>query len=255
MQGDVHPNDEGDHPDTLDDMAGIGERASSLNLKGCAPVLIAAVVIITILIAVINSRDDDSDQPSTSATPSTAASETPSESPSETPSETPTESPSEPPSETADPSTAASTPGEGTPPGSRRYEGNSGDQIGCIACDGLSRYLSVEHPGVGVGDGARPKLEVVWPENGSFTEFGATVSGANQGRYGFAVLANGTSYTAGCAMEIGQTSCQAPSSAKIKKGDRVAIIIGEAGTMVNGKPASRGDFTVSWWFVFQPAGG
>ena len=232
MQGDVHPPGEGDNPDPIDDMAGIGERARSLNLKGCAPVLIAAVVLITDL----HRRDQQPRRRLGQAVgdaPSTAASETPSETPSRDPVETrashPARRPARQPARQPSPSAAASTPGEGTPPGSRRYEGKSGDQIGCITCDGLSRYLSVEHPGVGVGDGARPKLEVVWPENGSFTEFGATVSGPNQGRYGFAVLANGTSYTAGCAMEIGQTSCQAPSSAKIKKGDRVAIIIGEGG--------------------------
>ena len=101
MQGDVHPPSEESSPDPIDDMAGIGERARSLNLKGCAPILIVAVVLITIFIGVLASRDDDSDNPSATSSrrparphprPRRVAAETPSETPSESPSETPSPS-------------------------------------------------------------------------------------------------------------------------------------------------------------------
>jgi Fungal mating-type pheromone len=246
MEGDVHPSGEGNVPDPVSDMADIGERAGgALNLKGCAPILIVAVVLIVIVIGVLKATDDDkpssaTESPSASASESASPSETSSASPS--PSPEPSESPSASEDESEDPSAET-----------ERFSGTSGGQIGCITCDGQSRYLHLEHPGVGVGDAARPGMEVVWPRNGKFVEFGADISGPNQGRYGFALFANGTSYYAGCTMEIGQTSCSAAAKTKVKKGDRITIIIGEGGTMNGTQPASRGEFVVNWYFLFQPA--
>ena len=96
-------------------------------------------------------------------------------------------------------------------------------------------------------------MEFDWKKDGQFTEFGANISGPNKGRYGYNLFANGTTYMAGCAMEIGQTSCREQRPNDVAEGDRIAIIIGEGGTMVDGKPASTGNFRVDWWFVFVPA--
>ena len=78
----------------------------------------------------------------------------------------------------------------------------------------------------------------MWKQKGQFTEFGANISGPNKGRYGYNLFANGTTYMAGCSMEIGETSCRQQRPNDVAKGDLISIIIGEGGTMVNGgRPA------------------
>jgi hypothetical protein len=142
---------------------------------------------------------------------------------------------------------------EDIPEGATLYTGTSGDQLGCITCDGQSRFLSIKHPGVVVGNEGMTSQAVTWPESGQILEFGANLSGPNKGRYGFNVFSGPTTYLNGCSMEIGEVSClQAREAPHVEKGMPLVIIIGEGGTMVNGKPASKGDFTVDWWFVFQP---
>ena len=246
-------------PDAIDQEAGRAFDLLPESLRGCAPVVaIGVLLLILVLIALGFSQnwfEDDpppgtssSTSPSTSQSSSESASPSPGESPGESPSEFPSESPSQP--ETGGTYTPPAE--EDLPAGAVLYTGSSGGQIGCITCDGASRFLSIERPGVGVGDLARPEQEVVWKANGQFVEFGANLSGPNKGRYGYNLFANGTTYMAGCAMEIGQTSCQQQRPNDVAAGDRITIIIGEGGTMVNGQVASRGDFTVDWWFVFRP---
>ena len=91
--------------------------------------------------------------------------------------------------------------------------------------------------------------------------FGSNLhTSTNKGRYGFALFRNvpatppttspsgeaDSQYRAGCAIEVGQTSCKSDTKGQpIVNGDRVTIIIGEAGTGV-------GDYSADWWFVFQP---
>ncbi len=133
------------------------------------------------------------------------------------------------------------------------HEGTSAGEIGCITCDGQSRFVHIENDSITAGDPNRASQEIVWPEDGEVIEFGANVSGPNKGRYGFNLFAHGTEYRNGCSMEIGQTSCMQQTVSQFKAGDRVTIIIGEGGTLDDeGVPASVGDFVVSWWFVFQP---
>jgi hypothetical protein len=91
---------------------------------------------------------------------------------------------------------------------------------------------------------------------GKVISFGANFHTAtNNGRYGinlYRVVKGPTAdansdFRAGCALEIGQTTCVDPRGAPIVEGDKVAIVIGEAGN-----PGARGDYTMDWWFVFQP---
>ena len=186
-------------------------------------------------------------------------------------SDDPSDDPSEDPSEdgaTDGPLTSADLPDDGVglpgdvfappavedlPEGAVLYTGSSGDPIGCITCDGGSRFLSIEHPGVVVGDVGMTSQATPWPEAGQVLEFGANLSGPNKGRYGFNVFNGPTTYLSGCSMEIGSTSClQAREGPHVEKGMPLVIIIGEGGTMKGNQPASRGDFVVDWWFVFQP---
>jgi hypothetical protein len=131
------------------------------------------------------------------------------------------------------------------PKGAILLQGQSGDDIGFIAGDGQNRYLSLNGPGVSVGD--PNKVAVTWDKGaGKVVSFGANLhTGANKGRYGFAVFRNPT-YLAGCAIEVGQTSCKSDTAGQVMaNGDSITIIIGEAGT-------GTGDFSSDWWFVFQP---
>jgi hypothetical protein len=131
------------------------------------------------------------------------------------------------------------------PKGAILLQGQSGDNIGFIAGDGLNRFLSLNGPGVSVGD--PNKVAVAWDKGaGKVVSFGANLhTGTNKGRYGFAVFRNPT-YLAGCAIEVGQTSCKSDTAGQVMaNGDSITIIIGEAGT-------GTGDFSCDWWFVFQP---
>ena len=142
---------------------------------------------------------------------------------------------------------------EELPSGAQLFEGTSGGELGCITCDGQSRFIHITNSTTAAGDAQRPAQEVVWPENGEIVDFGVTVSGPNRGRYGFNVFANGE-YRNGCALEIVQTSCQMNQPpTPLLAGDRVTIIVGEGGiTNEDGTPASVGVFVVDWYFVFQP---
>jgi hypothetical protein len=257
-------------PDPIDDMAEGMEKASGINLAGCGSLVIIAALVIAAVVYMTKLRDDSADPCQKAAGSIGAAADScpaPVSSDSaddEASSESVTDSPNAEESDSEAPEDAASTDTAGNPlygppdedalpPGAVLYQGSSGDQIGCITCDGASRFLSIEHPGVGVGDPARPAMEIVWKEKGQFAEFGANISGPNKGRYGYNLFANGTTYMAGCSMEIGQTSCRQQRPNDVARGDRISIIIGEGGTMVNGQVASKGNFIVDWWFVFVPA--
>jgi hypothetical protein len=235
-------------PDAVGEMARSAEDVAPNSLRGRSPILLVGILAIISVIVIsavaVGPRsllgDDD---PSPSSSPSASAS--PSEPPS--PSETPWESPSEPP-----PGGRYKPPAEADlPPGARLYRGTSGFFLGCITCDGASRFISIYSPGVSVGNAA--ESDVVWRKDGQFVEFGAYASRPNKGRYSFGLLANGTTYLAGCSMEIGQTSCREQRPHDVAKGDRIVIIASEAGTMVNGQVASTGNFRVDWWFVFVRA--
>ncbi|HSV40072.1 MAG TPA: hypothetical protein VLI04_15035 [Nocardioidaceae bacterium] len=141
------------------------------------------------------------------------------------------------------------------PAGQVLYQGTSGGQLGCIACDGQSRFISIEDSTTGLGDAARAGQEIVWPENGVVVDFGIQIPQPNEGRYGINLFVNG-GYSVGCPIETGSSSCrvlagQEPSP--LATGDRVTIIVGEQGIVdENGVPVEEGDFVLEWWFVFQP---
>ncbi|MEY2451348.1 MAG: hypothetical protein QOD92_922 [Acidimicrobiaceae bacterium] len=148
---------------------------------------------------------------------------------------------------TAGGGTAAIPPPASIPPGAILLQGQSGDNIGAIAADGQFRFVSLTGPGVSVGKPA--PVETVWDHGtGKIVQFGANLhTGNNQGRYGVAAFRNvDQSYTAGCAIEVGQTSCRSDRpGAVISDGEKIVINVGEAGTGV-------GDYSFDWWFVFQP---
>ena len=58
---------------------------------------------------------------------------------------------------------------------------------------------------------------------------------------------NASEYRAGCAIEVGTTSCHSDTPGTLAAGDVVSIIVGETGE-------AGGNVSVDWWFVFQPDG-
>ena len=112
-----------------------------------------------------------------------------------------------------------------------------------------------------VGDAAGTGIAFTWEKAGKVVSFGANLNtGSNKGRYGFNVFRNVPAsppttyptgeadgpYRAGCAIEVGDTACRSDrAGAPLAPGDKVTIIIGEAGT-------GTGTYTCDWWFVFQP---
>ena len=241
-------------PDADEELAHDFRGMLPRSLRGCSPVLLIGIVLIMMILTALGFSQDwfAADEPSSGSSPAastraTSPSTSPSTSDSASPSESASESASEPPT-----GGSYKPPAEADlPPGARLYRGTSGFFLGCITCDGESRFLSIAYPGVSVGNAAQ--MEFVWKKKGQFVEFGANASGPNKGRYGYNLFANGTTYMAGCSMEIGQTSCRQQRPNDVAKGDRIVIIVSEGGTMVNGQVASKGNFRVDWWFVFVPA--
>lgn len=134
-------------------------------------------------------------------------------------------------------------------PGQQLFQGSSGDQVGYIAQDGAFRFLSLEHPGVVVGNDGIASQATIWETTGMVVQFGVRTSAAtNDGRYGFNLFVNGSNYVSGCTLEIGQTSCLFELRGELLAGDSVVIIVGEAGNLTE-----TGDFTFDWWFVFEPS--
>ena len=134
-------------------------------------------------------------------------------------------------------------------PGQQLFQGSSGDQVGFIAQDGAFRYLSLERPGVVVGPEGLTSQAMIWPTTGTVISFGVRTSAAtNDGRYGFNLFVNGTDYQSGCTLEVGQTSCFFHLRGDLTAGDSVVFQIGEAGHL-----EETGDFTLDWWFIFEPA--
>ena len=135
------------------------------------------------------------------------------------------------------------------------YQGTSGAQLGCIACDGQSRFIHITRSTTALGDTERAGQEVVWPEDGEVVDFGVRIPQPNEGRYGINLFVNG-GYSVGCPIETGSSACRVLEGQKpspLKAGDRVTIIVGEQGILdKNGVPAEDGDFVLEWWFVFQP---
>lgn len=146
-------------------------------------------------------------------------------------------------------------PPSSIPPGAILFQGQSGDQIGCIACDGAARYVALGGPGVVVGEAAAMGIAKTWDVAGHVTSFGATLhTASNKDGYGMSLFRlakssasdNDSPYRAGCAIEIGQTSCTSQTAGSpVLPGDIVAIGVNEAGT-------GTGDYSFDWWFVFQP---
>lgn len=146
-------------------------------------------------------------------------------------------------------------------PGAKLFKGESGDPIGFIAQDGASRFISLDAPGVAKGDAAGRAIAIVWDFGpGKVTSFGANLHTTdNKGRYGVNLFRNvsptgattGTTaelYLHGCAIEVGQTSCEVDlAGPPVVDGDKVTIIIGE-----QGHADATGAFSMDWWFVFQP---
>jgi hypothetical protein len=135
------------------------------------------------------------------------------------------------------------------------YEGTSGGELGCIACDGQSRFIHIARSTTKSGDAQRAAQEMVWKDDSVVVDFGVRIGKPNRGRYGINLFINGT-YGAGCAIETGSTSCRLDPAREwppLKAGDRVTIIVGEAGTVdEDGVPIEKGDWVLNWWFVVEP---
>jgi hypothetical protein len=150
------------------------------------------------------------------------------------------------------------------PRGDQLFSGSSGDnQIGCIACDGGTRFLHPNGTSTDIASGAPGPSPVAdkWEITGHVVAFGANLhTPDNVGRYGIALFRNARAdptapapaddspYRAGCAIEVGHTSCRSnKAGAELVPGDMVSISIGEAGNV-----KAKGDYSIDWWFVFEP---
>ena len=143
------------------------------------------------------------------------------------------------------------------PQGVMLFTGSSGGPIGCIACDGQSRFLALDREGVGVGNVSAAEFERQWDLDGEVLQFGARITAPNKGRYGVNLWIDGATYGPGVALEIGERSAEYQWSPErdgtLRAGTRMAIIVGEAGTVDDeGVPTAQGDYELEWWFTFQP---
>ncbi len=88
------------------------------------------------------------------------------------------------------------------------FTGSSGAPIGCIGCDGQSRFLALEREGVGGGNASAVQFERPWDLDGKVLRFGARITAPNKGRYGVNLWIDGATYGPGVALEIGERSAQ-----------------------------------------------
>ena len=139
------------------------------------------------------------------------------------------------------------------PAGAELLQGSSGGPIGCITCDGQSRFLHLRNNTTAAGGDQQSDQEILWPEDGTIVDFGVTISRPNRGRYGINLFVN-SGYSNGCALETGQSACRMNQAGeRLLTDDRVTIIVGEGGTVdERGVPVDDGDFVLEWWLVFQP---
>lgn len=217
-----------------DDVAGmVGGKGCGQKMAGLVMAVVIMIVLL-IIFAALNKNNDPNGDASSKTKTSTSDDAVTSSSEAEKPKEKPAPA-------------GAPAPSAGDLSDTEVLFKGTGGPIGPIANDGKSRYLALDKPGISVGT---PPAGYVMTESGGITSFGATLHTAtNQGRYGIAVFEPSTQkYLAGCAIEIGQTSCQVkyPKGIAVKKGQSLVVIVGEAGNLVE-----KGDFDLDWWFVFQ----
>lgn len=219
-------------PEELDEQLSDPRGLSDAKRAGCGAAIIAGLIVAAIVAILGLPRGDGTGATATASPTATAEEPTP------TAAATGTDTP-------------AGTPGENVISPPTQFDGESGGPIGCITCDGQPRFLHIERSGVGVGAPDRAAHQIEWPTDGVVTEFAVSVTGANRGNYSFNIMV-GDAVELGCAITPGQTSCENSTGELIlDEGDLVTIVITEAGTTVEGAPADRGEFSVSWRFVFS----
>jgi hypothetical protein len=181
-----------------------------------------------------------------------------------------------------DPNAPVTIPGATSPPnpadlpaGAILFQGDSGDEIGCIPCDGAFRVMSIEHPGVTLSGAGGPQetalMSAPLTANGLVTRLGVQLSSADGGKWTLNVRCRSTEspgssgsptdvpvnatpgttgYAMACSVPQGATACvnwSPPEGRLVKAGDRLALAVGNPGD-----PITQGHFTMHWWFVFIP---
>lgn len=249
------------------------------NLKGCLPpALVGVIAIIAVIILMVN-RDDGSSAsadcpasaPSLGADPPLQLISATQSCPSEDQADDAAEGDDEGDADEGEQGDGADGPGgpvevsdgvttnvakpseDDLPEGAMLFSGSSAGPIGCIPCDGQSRFMSVEADGAVVGNAAAGSVATTWEEDGQITSFGARLSTPNPGgRYGINFFyADTFEYGPGVAIEVDQQSAEyqwTPSrDGTVHAGRPVVIIVGEGGNTV-----ATGEWSLEWWFVFQP---
>ena len=131
--------------------------------------------------------------------------------------------------------------------------------IGCIYCDGHSRWLAPRTNGTvytgcmpvtfaaGCGETLAQRAESA----GTLSGLSVQVSAADAGYWNFRVWVNGASTLIGCDLSPNQTSCaDTTHTAPISAGDQVAIGIANPGLAY-----SQGSVSVTWSLSLATAGG
>ena len=162
------------------------------------------------------------------------------------------------------------------PKGAVLFQGTSGDEIGCIPCDGAFRIMSIEHPGITLSGAGAPEevalLSAPLTADGVVTRLGVRLSSADGGNWTLNVRCKSTEtpgscgspsdvpvnatpgtigFAMACSVPVGATACvrwDPEDGRTVKAGDRLALAVGNPG-----KPATEGHFTMEWWFVFVPS--
>ncbi len=227
------------------------EAEAAKKLNGCLPAgligIIGAALIVAVVL-VISSMTSEDAAPDPGPTVAAESSANPNPDASSTPSPD-TSSDSTPEPAPASDSQAGGPPAVSSlPAGAILVKGRSGGPVGYIASDGQFRFMSLKSPGIVTG--SPNSTNTPWTQDGQVLEFGARLSGANQGRYGVSIYIDGTTYGPGVAIEKGQRRAVTTfdgTNGPLKAGQQLSIIVGEAGNL-----DETGENSLQWWFVFQP---
>ena len=153
-------------------------------------------------------------------------------------------------------------PSTTSPRGDQLFSGSSGDnQIGCIACDGGTRFLHPNGTSTDIAIGAPGPSTVAdkWEITGHVVAFGANLHTSDNVTAGIAVSQRpGRSQRPGAGRRLAvpcrlrdrsraRVLPEQQSRAELVPGDMVSISLGEAGNV-----KAKGDYSIDWWFVFEP---
>ena len=132
-----------------------------------------------------------------------------------------------------------------------KLRGGSGENIGCIPCDGMHRFLIFDEKGLTVGAPNTPAEEDAQgelAESGTIDRFRVKISEVEGGQWEFYLRINGENTAIACNVLPDARKCSSDGEIQVEKGDLATIMIGNPGS-----PFTQGEVRVRWSLRLSPS--